>query len=344
MPSTTPSSGDNERKPEEERRPKRTGDSQGPRRPYGDRDSQGPRRPYGDRPSNINEGGRPRPRRDDQSNSFERSGRDAARQDREGPNPNRSARDLQGSSELPEELTPQGGIWTREPSDEENVVVGRTQQRTRRRSSSQMSEEVTKELSRELTGYELRFAERALAKALEAYERERYNETIRLLEPLTRSQASVNAVLELLGLAYYRRGDWTRAIKLLTRLFEQTESHDQDPVLCDCFRALKRFDDVELIWGRLKEASPSRELVAEGRIVYASALGDQSRTVEGITLLEQAIKREKRLDLVTIRQMYALAQLFERGGDFQRAKLQYRAIAKIDPSLYDVAERLAALS
>jgi tetratricopeptide (TPR) repeat protein len=203
---------------------------------------------------------------------------------------------------------------------------------------------VVEELEGELTGYQLRLAQRALQTAVSAYEHERYHEVIRLLEPFARSGSQLVSIIELLGLSYYRNGDWHKAIRLLNRLYELTESSDQDPVLADCYRAVKRYEDVEEVWARLRSASPSREVVAEGRIVYANAIAEAGRAAEGLRILEQSVSKEKRLDLVTLRQRYALAQLFEKTGDVARARMHYRKVAEVDPSLYDVAERLANLS
>ena len=54
-----------------------------------------------------------------------------------------------------------------------------------------------------------------------------------------------------------------------------TGSTEQHPVLADCYRALRRYDEVEPLWQELREVSPSAELVAEGRIVYAGSLADR---------------------------------------------------------------------
>ena len=62
-----------------------------------------------------------------------------------------------------------------------------------------------------------------------------------------------------------------------------TRSTEQHPVLADCYRALKRTEAVPGLWEELREASPSAELVTEGRIVMAGALADKGGVAGAIS-------------------------------------------------------------
>ena len=83
------------------------------------------------------------------------------------------------------------------------------------------------------------------------------------------------SVRELTGLAQYRLGNYAAAAKELEAYADLSDSVDQNPVLMDCYRAQRRWRKVEALWLELAAVSPTAELVAEGRIVYAGALADQ---------------------------------------------------------------------
>ena len=249
------------------------------------------------------------------------------------------------TSSLPqkeENAYPQGGIWSLEESSKTGVSASGASVYPKRK--LKLPDEVQKELGKMLSGYQLRVSSSALLDALNAYGRERYNEAIRLLEVVIKHAPESVSTLELLGLSYYRVGNWLKAISLLERFHNLSDSCDQDPVICDSYRALKRWFEVDATWKRLKIASPSREVMAEGRIVYASSLAERQRLKEGISLLESAIKNDKHSDLVVVRQLYALGRLYEDSGNVSKAKLIYKDIVAFDKSLYDAAERVLALS
>jgi tetratricopeptide (TPR) repeat protein len=122
-----------------------------------------------------------------------------------------------------------------------------------------------------------------------------------------------------------------------------TGSVDQHPVLADTFRALGRYTDVEELWDELRAASPSAELVAEGRIVAAGALADQGKLDEAIGLLNAGVKPTKRARSHHLRMAYALADLYERAGDLPRARDLFRRVADSEPDFVDVQARIHAL-
>jgi tetratricopeptide (TPR) repeat protein len=182
-----------------------------------------------------------------------------------------------------------------------------------------------------------------LADATHAYERERYQDARRILRSLAEEVPDAVAVQELYGLVLYRMGQWAMAAKHLELYRARSGSTDQHPVLADCYRALRRYDDAEALWDELRSASPGGDLVAEGRIVAAGCRADQGDLAGAIAILERAGKRVNRPQEYHIRQWYALADLYERAGDLPRAKELFHRIDSTDPDAFDVRQRLRAL-
>ena len=150
-------------------------------------------------------------------------------------------------------------------------------------------------------------------------------------------------VRELLGVCAYREGRWREAVKELEAFRGLTGSTEQHPVLADSYRALGRWSEASALWDELREASPSADLVAEGRIVAAGALADQGRLDDAIRLLEAGRKKVKRPRDRHLRMAYAVADLHERAGDVPRAREQFSWIRSQDPDFADVGDRLAGL-
>jgi tetratricopeptide (TPR) repeat protein len=182
-----------------------------------------------------------------------------------------------------------------------------------------------------------------IADATYAYEKERYQEARRILRSLAEEVPESAAVRELYGLVLYRTGQWAAAARQLEAFRQMSGSYDQHPVLADCYRALHRFDDAEEVWNDLREASPSGDLVAEGRIVAAGCKADQGDLVGAIAMLEKASRRVQRPQERHLRQWYALADLYERAGDVPRARDLFNRVASIDPEAFDVRSRIRAL-
>ncbi|HZQ26827.1 MAG TPA: tetratricopeptide repeat protein [Acidimicrobiales bacterium] len=182
-----------------------------------------------------------------------------------------------------------------------------------------------------------------LGEAIRAYERDRYQDARRILRPLAESAPDAPAVRELYGLTLYRMNRWAEALKELQAFHALSGSYDQYPVMADCFRALRRWKAAEQTWDQLREASPSAEVVAEGRIVMAGALADRGRLAEAIRLLERPGAAVKRPRLHHLRTWYALADLYERAGEIPRARALFTSVLRHEHDFADVAERLAAL-
>lgn len=186
-------------------------------------------------------------------------------------------------------------------------------------------------------------ANERLREAAHAFERERYTEARSLLKPIADQAPQAATVRELLGLTYYRLGQWKLAVQELEAFRQMTGSTEQNPVLADAYRGLKKHRQVEELWDDLREASPSADLVTEGRIVMAGSLADRNKLAEAIALLEKSHRGTKSPQVHHLRQAYALADLYERAGDIARARELFRWVAEREPEFADAAERASSI-
>jgi hypothetical protein len=185
--------------------------------------------------------------------------------------------------------------------------------------------------------------EQRIKEAGRHFNAERFPEARKLLTPVAAEAPSVAAVRELLGVTLYRLGRWRAAAKELEAFRLQTGSTEQHPVLADCYRALRRYAEVEQLWDELRAASPDADLVMEGRIVTAGALADRGELRAAIALLQQPGRFPKRPQERHLRRAYAVADLYERVGDVPRAREWFRAVRDHDPDFADVRQRLRNL-
>jgi tetratricopeptide (TPR) repeat protein len=186
--------------------------------------------------------------------------------------------------------------------------------------------------------------EQRIKEAGKAFRAERFADARRILAPLAESAPGVPAVRELYGLTLYRQRKWKQAVEQLEAFRTLTGSTEQHPVLADCYRALGRHDEVAALWDELREASPSAELVTEGRIVVAGDLADQGRVADAIALLGQGrwkLPRQPREH--HLRRAYALADLLERAGEVGAARDLFGRIQRADARFADVGRRLKGL-
>ena len=202
--------------------------------------------------------------------------------------------------------------------------------------------DVQQELAR-VAGRNANRALGTLMAAADAFAHDRERETLRILRPLREQLPDSPSVRELTGLSHYRLGNYAAAAKELEAYADLSDSVDQNPVLMDCYRALRRWRKVEELWLELASVSPTAELVAEGRIVYAGALADQGRLPEALTLLRKRAENVKTPREHHLRLWYALGDLEERAGNLARARELFHNVRRVDPGFADVAERLAVL-
>lgn len=180
--------------------------------------------------------------------------------------------------------------------------------------------------------------------AATAFRAERFKDALAPLAQLAREAPDVADVRELHGLVLYRLGRFKAAMAELEYFRELSGSVEQHPVLADCHRALGRWADVEALWRELGAASPSAELVTEGRIVLAGAAADRGELPAAIRVLEHGWRLPSRPRDHHLRRAYALADLYERAGRSPRARELFRWVETHAPQLADVTQRVRALS
>lgn len=258
------------------------------------------------------------------------------------------------ATERAERATPQPPAWEREQWVDEGSLrevaekaAGRARTSddvpARRRKDPQLSPEIAEELQRVApSGRTVRYQER-LASAADALDRGRFADARRMVQPVLRDLPDMAFGHEIAGLALYRLGQWRKAAAELeqARLLDGTLNHH--PVLADCYRALKRYHEVETLWNELRDASPAPALVAEGRIVAAGALADQGDLAGALKVMGRATDVPKRVREHHLRQWYVVADLFDRSGDVIKARRFFALVAEQDADFADVVERLKAL-
>ncbi len=213
----------------------------------------------------------------------------------------------------------------------------------RTRAPAQLDPDVVAEVEREAgAGRSSRYRER-LTSAAEALERGRYDDARRMVQPVLRDLPNVAAAHEIAGLAFYSLGQWRKAAAELelARTLDQSVRHH--PVLADCYRALRRYHEVDALWAELKAASPEPPLMAEGRIVAAGALADQGDLRGALALMSKARAVPAKVRDHHLRQWYVIADLLDRSGEVVDARRYFALVAQHDPDFADVRSRLAAL-
>jgi tetratricopeptide (TPR) repeat protein len=213
----------------------------------------------------------------------------------------------------------------------------------RRRVPRELAPEVGEDLERSVPSTrQVRYKER-LASAAEALDRGRFDDARRMVQPVLRDVPDLAFGHELAGLATYRLGQWRAAAAHLERARELDGSVNHHAVLADCYRAMRRYAEVEALWRELCESSPGHALMAEGRIVMAGALADQRLMGAAIDLMARVPAKPKKVREHHLRQWYVLADLYDRTGDVLRARRLFERVAANDPTFVDVDERLRAL-
>ena len=200
-------------------------------------------------------------------------------------------------------------------------------------------------LGRKLGAERGKWALRQVNEAAAAFAREYHQDALKQLRPVMDTEAAdVAEVRELYGLVLYRLRRWRAAARELEAFGALTRSCEQAPVLADCYRAMERWDEVDELWDELRRQSPSADLVTEGRIVAAGALADRGRLTEAVALLADGWRAPRNPQEFHLRRAYALADLYDRGGDQPAARRLFAWIDRNAPDFADTSDRLADLS
>jgi tetratricopeptide (TPR) repeat protein len=184
---------------------------------------------------------------------------------------------------------------------------------------------------------------KVFSEAAGAFAAEDYAEAVRLADQSKHIALRSATVRELLGLAYYRMGQWREAARELSAFRRISGTTDQNPVIADCYRALKKPEkSLELVdeMDRKKVAPP---VYYEGQIVAAGALADDGKPIDGIERLLRLDLDPEVAEEHHVRAWYVLADLLERSGRFTQARRWFDAVAAVDNESTDARERAAKL-
>ncbi len=206
-----------------------------------------------------------------------------------------------------------------------------------------LPEEALKELREGVTEKRAEKLAKHLKDAARAYDGERWGDVRKAMRPLLNDVPDAPSVQELFGMLLYRTGKWAAAAKELQAVHDATNSYDLVPAIMDCHRAQKKDAKVRELWDDLRIASPSADVMAEGRIVMAQTLADKGKLQEAIALLEKGPRSRQRVQPHHVRSMYVMADLYDRAGDVARARSLFQQVVAHDPELADVTARLEAL-
>jgi tetratricopeptide (TPR) repeat protein len=207
---------------------------------------------------------------------------------------------------------------------------------------SEVVDEITGAVGRARAG---KVADR-LGAAARAYERDRYPEALRITRELVEQVPESAAARELHGLVCYRLNRWREAVKHLEAARRLSGGDpSQIPIIMDCHRAQGHHRRVEVLWDELRAASPSADVLVEGRLVLAEDLAEAGKLDEAILVLATAgaARNLRNPGDRHLRQWYVLADLYERAGNVPLARELFGRVAAADPELADVTERLLAL-
>jgi tetratricopeptide (TPR) repeat protein len=176
-----------------------------------------------------------------------------------------------------------------------------------------------------------------------ALDRERFGDARRMVTPVVREAPDMTSAQEVLGLAQYRLGNWRQAAVALEAFRAHGGGVEHHPVLADCYRAMRKYAQIDELWEELREASPSAALVAEGRIVVAGAKADQGDLEGAIDLLRASERVPAKVRDHHLRLWYVLADLYDRSGDATKARNLFGRVLANDPEFADVQDRLRQL-
>jgi tetratricopeptide (TPR) repeat protein len=155
------------------------------------------------------------------------------------------------------------------------------------------------------------------------------------------------SIREALGIALYLAEDWAGALSELQAYRRMTGRTDQNHLIADCQRALGRpLDRIAEAVREMTVEDDGEDRVAEGLIVWASALSDSGDPAAGRAVLEPALEDVASATDVEehhVRVWYVAGDLAEQDGDHEAAERWFAKVAEAEPEAYDVEERLERL-
>jgi tetratricopeptide (TPR) repeat protein len=180
------------------------------------------------------------------------------------------------------------------------------------------------------------------AEAATAFEEENLDEAIKLAEQAKHIALRSATVRELLGLAYYRNGQFKEAARELSAFRRLAGSTEQNPVLADCYRAMSKPERALELCHEIEPSVPE-PIRYEGAIVAAGALTDMDRIDEAIARVESLELNPPSAGQHHLRAWYVLGDLLERRGRYTVALNFFEAVAAADAESTDAPERARRL-
>ena len=171
--------------------------------------------------------------------------------------------------------------------------------------------------------------------AMILYQKEDLNAAIEGFAQLEQSQPEDREILEMHGVALFRRGQSADAIPLLEKAHARVAAANIDPeyVLALCYIDVKRYDDARRTLASYWSFAPES---AEAHLLLARFLLRRGRVAESADAAAAAL--HLRADLPEAHQLLGESALA--AGDFDRAIAEFEAERRIDPLKAQLYERL----
>ncbi|MDJ0665018.1 MAG: hypothetical protein QNJ75_10675 [Acidimicrobiia bacterium] len=120
----------------------------------------------------------------------------------------------------------------------------------------------------------------ALGAAAAAFSEGQFHQAVKKAEHAKNLSSRDATIREVLGLASYRVGDWSTALRELRTYRRLSGETTHMPVEMDVLRALDRDEDVTDVWNEFRKLGGGPAVKKEARVVYASFLIDHDRLDE----------------------------------------------------------------
>jgi hypothetical protein len=205
---------------------------------------------------------------------------------------------------------------------------------------------IVEEVSRTTPGDRIGPTLEALGAASEALGDANYQSAVKHGQRAKALSPQSATIRETIGIAAYRVGDWSTALKELRAYRRMAGETTHLPIEMDVLRAQGRTKDVELAWKELEKRGGHGLVMNEGKIVYASHLLDQGRPDEAWKIVKPP-RMEQRPNEGHLRLYYVAARTAAARGDKVTARKWSDEIITHDPSFpgYEQLEReIAAIS
>ena len=172
----------------------------------------------------------------------------------------------------------------------------------------------------------------ALGAASAAFSDGQFHQAVKKAEHAKSLSSRDATIREVLGLASYRVGDWSTALRELRTYRRLSGETTHMPVEMDVLRALGRDDDVADVWNEFRRLGGGPAVKKEARVVYASFLIDQDRLDEAHEIVGQVRLGSAEPWPEDLRLWYVAARVAALQGNRRRARELGDAIVLEDPS------------